>query len=248
MDAHVTGRTRIASPYLVTMVAVLALVGAPPAGGAAESDYQTASLRFFESSPGRASGYRVRIDYTNPGDSEAKPPSVRRVVELFAQGTGIDTRAPARCTATDAELIAIGRAACPKGSVVGGGFIKLDTGIPGPGRYLAEDVTFLNNTDELIYLTQDRANGARTVFRARVSGRRVVSHAPFLPGAPPDGTAIDVVRAHFPRLVRMRDGTRRAYVTTPRQCPTRGFWANSVRFTYDDGTTQTETNHSPCRG
>jgi len=214
--------------------------------GATEGDYQTASLGFIESAPGRASGYRVRIDYSNPDDPEAKPPSVREVVEVFARGTRIDTGAPDRCAATDAELTLRGRSACPPGSIVGTGFIRLDTGVPGPGRYLKEDVTFLNNTNQLIYLTKDRATGARTVVRARVRGHRVVTEAPLLPGAAPDGTAIDVVRGDFPRLVRMRDGHRRAYVTTPKHCPTRGFWTNRVRLAYHDGTTQTEMTRNRC--
>lgn len=241
-------RTLVAG--LATAAAVLATLGSVPAGGAeagaAEGRYQTASLRFVESAPGRATGYRVRIDYTNPDDPQGKPPSVRRVVELFAPGTRLDTAAPARCGATDAELMATGRAACPKGSVVGRGHVRLDSGIPGPGRFLHEDVTFLNNTDELIYLLTDRATGGRTVVRARAGGRRVVSEAPLLPGAPPDGTAIDVVRASFPKLVRTRDGQRRAYVTTPGRCPARGYWVNQVRFGYHDGTTQTERSRSRC--
>jgi hypothetical protein len=244
-----TVRPRMLILSLIAAVG-LALPGAAGSGaveaGSGKTDYQTASLGFVETAPGRASGYRVRIDYTNPADPGAKPPSVRRVVELFARGTRIDTRAPARCGATDAELMLVGRSACPRRSIVGTGFIRLDTGAPGPGRYLKEDVTFLNNTNQLIYLTRDRATGARTVLRARVRDHRVISEAPLLPGAPPDGTAIDVVRGNFPKLVRMRDGHRRAYVTTPARCPARGFWTNRVHFAYHDGTTQTETTRDAC--
>lgn len=241
------------APCLAVASGVLALpasaVVEPSAGDVAAGsagDYQTASLRFVESAPGRPSGYRVRIDYTNPDDPEAKPPSVRRVVEIFPRGSRIDTAAPALCTASDAELMLRGREACPPGSVVGTGFIRLDTGLPGPGRYLREDVLFLNNTEQLIFLTTDRATGARIVVRAQVRGNRVVSEAPFLPGAAADGTAIDVVRGDFSRLVRTRDGHRRAYVTTPERCPSRGYWVNRVRFEYDDGTTDTERTRSRC--
>jgi hypothetical protein len=247
--------SRVLVPLLVVTAGVLTL-SAPVAGGAtsageslAGSDdarYQTASLRFVESAPGRPSGYRVRIDYTNPDDPEAKPPSVRKVVEVFPPGTRIDTGAPARCTASDAELMLVGVSACPSGAVVGTGFIRLDTGAAGPGRYLREDVVFLNNTEQLIYLTTDRATGARTVVRAQVHGRRVITEAPLLPGAAPDGTAIDVARGYFPRLVRMRDGARRAYVTTPGHCPARGHWTTKVRFDYHDGTTQSEATRNRC--
>ena len=250
MHVRLTGSTRALALCLIATAGVLC----PAGGGAAtmsgvaasQSDYQTASLRFIESMPGRASGYRVRIDYTNPDDPEAKPPSVKRVVEVFPRGTRVDTGAPARCRASDAELMLVGRSACPRGSIVGNGFIRLDTGIPGPGRYLKEDVTFLNNTNQLIYLTRDRANGARTVVRARVRGNRVITEAPLLPGAATDGTAIDVVRGNFPKLVRMRDGHRRAYVTTPQRCPARGFWVTRVRFAYHDGTNQTERTRNRC--
>ena len=255
MQVRLTSSPRVLALCLIATAGALA--GQGSAGGdvasmgevaapSSQSDYQTASLRYVESTPGRASGYRVRIDYTNPDDPDAKPPSVRNVVEVFAQGTRIDTGAPARCGATDAELMLVGRSACPRASIVGIGFIRLDTGIPGPGRYLKEDVTFLNNTNELIYLTKDRATGARTVVRARVLGDRVITEAPMLPGAGTDGTAIDVVRGNFPKLVRMRDGNRRAYVTTPRQCPPRGSWVTQVRFAYHDETTQTERTRNRC--
>jgi len=246
--------TRVLAPCLVVTAGVLALLasaagGATSAGGAtvdSKRDYQTASLRFIGSTPGRPSGYRVWIDYANPDDPEAKPPSVRKVAEIFPRGTRIDTGAPRRCAASDAELMLRGRSACPPRSIVGTGFIRLDTGVPGPGRYLREDVTFLNNTKQLIYLTKDRATGARTVVRAQVRGNRVVTEAPLLPGAAPDGTAIDVVRGNFPKLVRMRDGHRRAYVTTPEHCYARGYWVTRLRFAYHDGTTQTETTRSRC--
>lgn len=255
MHVHIAHPLHILATCLVTTAGVVpwlatAADGATSAdgiqAGSDEGDYQTASLRFIESAPGRASGYRVRIDYSNPDDPEGKPPSVREVAEVFPRGTRIDTGAPDRCAATDAELTLRGRSACPAGSIVGTGFIRLDTGVPGPGRYLREDVTFLNNSHQLIYLTEDRATGARTVVRARVRGHRVVTEAPLLPGAAPDGTAIDVVRGDFPKLVRMRDGHRRAYVTTPEDCAARGYWASRVRFVYHDGTTQTEMTRNRC--
>jgi hypothetical protein len=252
VNVRVTGSTRVLTSCLIAAAAVLSSAGGgvaalgEVAAASGPSGYQTASLRFIESSPGRASGYRVRIDYTNPDDPEAKPPSVRKVVEVFPRGTRVDTGAPARCGATDAELMLVGRSACPRGSIVGTGFIKLDTGIPGPGRYLKEDVTFLNNTRQLIYLTKDRATGARTVVRARIRDERIVTEAPLLPGAGTDGAAIDVVRGNFPKLVRMRDGQRRAYVTTPQRCPDQGSWVTRVRFAYHDGTIQTERTRNRC--
>ena len=255
MHVPLVRSTRVLAPFLVVTAGVLALQASAAGGAAAPGrvsmgsnarDYQTASLRFLESRPGRPSGYRVRIDYTNRDDPKAKPPSVREVVEVFARGTRIDTRVPARCAASDAELMLLGRSACAPGSIVGTGFVRLDTGAPGPGRYLREDVTFLNNTKQLIFLTKDRATGARNVVRAQVRGRRVDTEAPLLPGAATDGTAINVVRGNFPELVQMRDGHRRAYLMTPERCAARGYWLTRLRFAYRDGTTQTETTRNRC--
>jgi hypothetical protein len=245
--AGVAAASLVAAPAAVPAVPPGATPTAGPApAGTASGAYQTAELTFTESAPGRPSGLRLRIDYRNPDDPAAKPPAVRRVVQVLARGARVDTGAPARCTASDAELILLGRSACPAGSVVGHGFIRLDTGFPRPGRYLREDVTFLNDTHQLIFLTRDRQTGARAVTRARVEGRRVVSEAPLLPGTPPDGAAVDVVRAELPRLVRMRDGTTRSYVTTPGHCPDRGYWLNRIHFAYRDGTHQSERTRVPC--
>lgn len=254
MPVHSSRPGRVPAPRLVVAAGALALLetvaGGTTASGVAadagEGDYQDASLRFIEPTPGVPSGYHVRIDYTNPDDPEGKPPSVRKVVEIFPGGSRIDTDAVEHCTASDAELMAQGPSACPAGSIVGDGVITLDTGVPGPERYLTEDVTFLNNTAQLIFLTDDRATGARTVTRAQVRGHRVITEAPLLPGAGSDGTAIDTVRGDFPTLVRTQDGERRAYLTTPERCAERGYWITRIRFVYRDGTTQTASTRNPC--
>lgn len=224
------------------MIALAPLGGAPASGSTAAGSNQTASLRFTTDEPGTPSGLRLRVDYVNPDAPEGKPPAVRKVVQTLAEGARIDTSAPLRCTAT-AELMLTGPAACPAGSFVGTGLLTIDTGLSEPARFLTEDVTFLNNTDELIFVTQDRQTGARLVTRAVVDGRRIVTEAPpLLPGAPPDGAAIDVVRADLREVVTARG----SYVSTPARCPTSGYWTNTIEFTYDDGT-QTVRSRSRCQ-
>jgi hypothetical protein len=224
----------------------LLAVSSPIALAGDTGSYQRAKLKFTKRAPARSTGLHVGIDYRNPSDPDAKPPAVRRVVLRFARGTRIDTTAPEACTASDPELMAMGEAACPPESTVGKGVVTVDTGMPGPERYVTADVTFFNNEHELIYLNTVRGSDARTVIRAVVRRRVVVTDAPMLPGTPPDGGAIDTVHVHFPALSRRVDGTRRNYVTTPRTCPARGFWKNRLRFTYDGDVTQTVTSRSPC--
>jgi hypothetical protein len=226
-----------------SILGVLMLGAAAGSAGAPGGSRQTASLTFDQTRPGTASGVSVGIDYVNPNDPSAKPPAVRRVVLSFAPGTRIDTSAPQVCTAPDAELMLLGGAACPAGSKVGSGVVTVDTGLPGPGRIVTADVDFFNNTHQLIYVNTIRGTGARTVIRAEVGSRDVITDAGMLPGTPPDGGAIDTVAVHFPPLVR--DG--RAYITTPPVCPPSHRWVNQATFTYADGVTQTVDTPNPCK-
>ena len=105
------------------------------------------------------------------------------------------------------------------------------------------DVTFLNRTDELIFLNQVRGRPVRTVLRGQISGTSTTSEVPVLPGTPPDGASID--RVHFEDRLIARGG--RSYITTPPTCPRSRRWINSTMFTYADGVTQTVRTASPCR-
>lgn len=231
---------RLLSSMFVLGVAGTFLI--PAAASAQEGSRQDASLLFTESIPGRSTGVELRIDYVNPDDPAAKPPAVRRVVVELAHGARYDTSVPELCPASDAELMSVGPAACPPGSVVGRGVITLDTGIPGPGRIIASDTTFFNDTGELIFLNRERQSGGHVVVRGHVGERTIVSEAPFLPGTPPDGAAIDTVEiTEFPISSAVGN-----YITTPPRCPKSRHWVNRLTFTYDDGVTQLVTTDSPC--
>ena len=140
---------------------------------------------FAESRPGESTGLRVAIDYVNPSDPEAKPPAVHKVVVRLQPGTAIDTAVPARCGASNGELMATGASACPAASKVGRGEIDVDSGLPGPERILKNGVTLLNNKDELIFLLEAKGGApSRTVLRAPIDGATVTSEAPPLPRRP----------------------------------------------------------------
>lgn len=230
--------------YGMAAVVLAALAGAllPTAAAAQSGSRQTAELSFQETEPGVPTAAALKIDYVNPDDPSAKPPAVRRVVEQFAEGTRIDTSVPELCGATDPQLMLQGAEACPAGSRVGTGTVTVDTGLPEPGRFIVADAVFLNNTDELILVSTDRATGANVVTRAAVEGDRIVTELAALPGTPPDGGAIDVVDFRMDEVV---DAKGRGYVTTPPSCPAGG-WLNSISFTYADGVTQSTSNGSGC--
>lgn len=213
-----------------SLVLLAALLMAAPA---AAQPRQTASLTFTSMTPGAPTGVVLDADYFDPADPDGKPPRVVRVVTTLAPGSRYDTSVPAQCEASDAELMIAGPAACPEESVVGTGWLTVDTGA---GDQMA-DVSFHNRTDELIFVNTVRGTPARTVLRAPVSGTSTTSEVPMLPGTPPDGGVLDQV--HF------EDFTVGRYITTPPTCVT-GFWTNSTTFTYADGVTQTVESRSPC--
>jgi hypothetical protein len=192
--------------------------------------------------PATSTGIRLKIDYVNPDDPEAKPPAVQTVVEKLADGTVIDTTVPEQCKASDQQLMAEGPGACPEGSFVGGGEVDLDTGTPGPGRIAAQKVTQFNNQDELILLFEGKGSPTRAVSRAPIEGATITAQSPPLPGGPPDGfTAIK--RVDLELQPRTKDG--RAYIATPPTCPAGG-WEHEMSFTYRDGETAVVKDGSPC--
>jgi len=230
------------------LAALAALAGFAPLTslGGSGDHRQSARYTLTQHQPGRSTGERFVVDYVNPGDPTGKPPAVRRVVTMLPLKSRYDTSVPGLCTASDAELILRGAAACPGDSRIGGGLVTVDTGFPGPGRFVKADVEFFNNTDEFIYLNTVRDSGARTVIRAELNGRKRITDAGQLPGTPPDGGAIDTVDVRVAGVSTVRDGKRRNYITTPPHCPPRGFWITATRFVYADGASQTVKSRVRC--
>ena len=217
---------------------------------AVDSPYQASSYTLSEKRPARATAEHFKFDYVNPDDPEAKPPAVKKVVTILPPGARYDATVPGSCTASDEELTAQGAAACPADSAIGGGVITVDTGFPGAARTITADAEFFNNGDEFIFLNTVRGSGARTVIRAEVRGRRLITEAGMLPGTPPDGGAIDTVDVTVENVSREVDGEARHYITTPKRCRGRKsdpHWTTRVEFTYADGVSQTVPTHTPCR-
>src|SRR3954454_2000046 len=193
-------RTDLRRAVVGAACAASALAAAPALAGTGSR--QSAKVVFVEHRPGLPSGLAFDVDYVNPSDPGGKPPAVRTVFETLAQDARFDTTVPARCGASDAQLMAQGESACSPGSKVGTAYIRIDTGFPEPNRFFDVDVTFLNNTDQLIFLSTERSTGGRVVARAAIQGGRLTSMAPPLPGTPPDGGALDVVHTRLAAISR----------------------------------------------
>jgi hypothetical protein len=192
----------------------------------AQAARQTGSLTFTASKPDAPTGAVLDVEY-------ADGPRVTRVVTSLAPGARYDTSVPEQCEASDEQLQLFGEQACPAGSIVGRGWLEVDTG----AGLATADVTFFNRTNELIFLNTVRGTPLRTVLRAPIEGTSTTSEVPFLPGVPPEGGRIE--RVHF------EDFTVGRYITTPPACAT-GTWISTATFTYSDGVTESLSTASPC--
>ncbi|MDX6586745.1 MAG: hypothetical protein QOI31_1218 [Solirubrobacterales bacterium] len=207
---------------------------------------QEARYTLTEELAGQGTGEVFEFDYVNPDDPEGKPPAVEKVVTKLPRRGSYDASVPASCAASDAELMAAGADACPEKSLIGGGVVTVDTGLPGPARIVTADVVFANNADdpdgEFIYINTVRDGSlARTVIRADVRRRKTVTLAGMLPGTPPDGGSIDTVDLEIDSISKGKDN----YITNPPRCRD-GHWVTRVRFFYPDDVSQVERTRSPC--
>lgn len=235
----------------LALLAALTPVQLALAGAGDDDARQRAKVKFTDEREKESTGLRIEIDYMNPDDPGGKPFAVRRIVTTLRHGARIDTSVPKRCDASDAALMAQGPSACPGGSRVGGGQIDLDTGNPGPNRIIENDLTLINNKDELIFLTEstNTPTTVRAVARAEVEDRKTISTVPPIPGTPPPDafTALKKVRAKIDSDSRGHGNKRRHFITTPDTCPSDGDWMNRARFTYRDEVSQKVKSRSDCR-
>ena len=231
----------------LTSACVLAPAGSALAQGTSR---QTASVFFSEQAVSAPTGATVKIRYRDPANGGAgKPPAVQRIVTSLAPGTLVDTTVPARCAASDAELMAEGTDACPPQSVVGMGTVRLDTGLQGGQRFLDNHLALVNNAGELIMITTVRGSSppTRAVVRGKIMGNKIVAEIPPIPGGPPDFfTAIRDVDFTVARIFDRVQGENRAYLSTPAECPVTRRFANAFSFTYRDGVTQNVASPSTC--
>jgi hypothetical protein len=237
--AHTKRRT-CAGPS-VCALALAVFAGAPAAATAGPR----AELRvgFAQTHAGTPTAMTVHILYRAPNDPDAKASPIRGAEIAAPPGTRFDATAREQCQATDAELMAFGRAACPAGSRVGGGTLVAVTGVGAPVDPFFTDVTLFNTAGGVIELVQQQGSDhTLAIDRATVRGNVYTSHPPRTPGGPPDGeTAVRSIDFSFDAPAR----GARAFITTPSSCPSDGRWTATGRFTFD-GVVDVAQSSTPC--
>jgi hypothetical protein len=225
---------------ILAVVAVTAAAAAPSAQAGARADYKQ---MFTTPNPGTATGTDTQILYKNPSDPNAKPIPVRREGFTFPAGTTYDESVVPDCTASDAEIMLLGKSACPSDSWMGGGLGDTTmTGFPGAGE-TAIDVDGWDDAGVLVLFGRDHSSGIGFVTRARREGQVVTVDVPRTPGGPPDGEGA-LRRVH--NVFAARSLGERTYIRTPATCPRSGAWTFRAEFTFADGAVEHDVYRMPC--
>jgi hypothetical protein len=228
-------------PALCAAVAaafVPACAAIAPASAAAAPVRVSYHDSFATRTPGAATARSFGDAFTNAADPQAKPEPITHFHSQLPAGSRIDTGAVPQCGASDAELMLSGPGGCPAGSKLGTEVLVIDTGGPGSSRFATEDVTFLNNRDQIILVNQDRQSGARVITRGVIGRDTEDFDIPPLPGTPPEGGA-----------VKSEEGGLNAagpYTIAPPTCPASGTWVFKGTWTFQDGSKQSVQSASPC--
>jgi hypothetical protein len=222
-------------------LAAAAVVLAAPFPAAADERAEV-DFGFTTAQPGTVTGLTLSAEYRNPSDPGAKPPPLTGAAFDLPPGTRVDTTAVPQCHATDEEIRARGRHACPPESKIGEGRLVAITGTPAD-PFDGEGV-FFNGDGQIIEVVLVRGSDQAAGFdRITVEGSTLVAHPPAIPGGPPDGrTAVRRVELTAPP--RVENG--RPYITTPPDCPSSGLWRAAGRFSFGDGGSTTVLDTLPC--
>jgi hypothetical protein len=231
---------RIWVVWPVAVVATWAVLAVPiPARATSVAGPSTITASFGTRTPGTPAGLVVKIAYRGTDGPQGKTPAITHLDIGLPSGTAFDGSAVLVCTASDAELMALGRLACPPDTQIGDGTISVDTGAGPPVDPATTDTVWYNGGDHLIEVVLARGTPA-ALARERLFVRQghLVADVALFPGGPPNGTSVtDVTFTIY---------QRGAYLTTPRRCPPIRHWTFSALFGFDDGTTQAARDTMGC--
>jgi hypothetical protein len=242
----VRGSLAVAAVWVLTV----ANAAAQPGSGPRETVDQT----YTTTKPNTPTGAGFTGVYHAANDPKGNPPYMRKMVFYPPAGSRFDSSVPDRCTATDIELETQGAAACPPGSKIGAGHTRgiIFEPVANAFAFTTYDnpVDILNNANEQIMVISSGGFGY-TVVRGRARPDNSVEFAaPTCFPVPPSG--VPCARDHVLQLGSATTMPRytknhRAYWTTPRTCPKRGYWRTKIKFWWADGSIDTVATDQPCK-
>lgn len=235
----------------VQRAAGVATAAALAVGGGAEAlaapSASEMSLALTSRQPATSTGIDFRVLYRDPANPEGKPSPIEGLVIEAPDGLRFDGAAVPACDATDDELRAMGRDACPAGSKVGEGTLTAITGFDAADPVEA-DLTVFNGGDQLIELVTVKGSNTTAGWdRLTIDGSTLTAHPPNTPGGPPDGrTSIREIKFRIEPRESGTGADRRAFITTPPACPAERLWSSRLIVDFANGTKETLKSSTPC--
>lgn len=221
---------------LISTLTVALLLGAG-AAVAQQGARAELTIPFKATAPGRQTGLDMDLRYLHPEDRDGKPPTISKLAIHLPEGTRIDPAAVPACEASNEEIQARGRDACPADTFVGDGF--LDVYLGGPGDPQRTDVVLFNGPGQLIEVVFfEGTNQTAAIERLRVEGSTISGEPVQVPpGAPPEQ------RFSASRIV-WDIPARGDYLVTPPSCD--GTWTTRGEFQFADGSSARASYTQEC--
>ena len=221
----------------VHVVAAALATGALASSAWAQGERAELAIPFKAATPATETGLDMDLRYLDPESRDEKPPTIRKLAIHLPAGTRIDSTAVPVCDASNEEIQARGRDACPPESLVGTG--KLDVHLGGPGDPETTDLALFNGPGQIIeVLLFEGTNNTAALERLRIEGSTIAGEPVQVPpGAPPDR------RFSASRIV-WDIPARGGYLVTPPSCD--GTWRTVGEFEFADDSTARAEFTQPC--
>lgn len=219
-------------------VAACALLVAPATAATSSGELGPSTIAAsLDARPGTPTGLAMEITYRGTEGADDEPPAITHLDIGLPPGIEFNGSAVPVCTASDAELMALGRLSCPPDTQIGHGTISV---VLGPSMDPSTtDTVWYNGGDHLIEIVLAPSGpGALARERLYVREGHLVADVALFPGGPPNSVTVTGVTFEIYE--------RGPYLTTPRRCRARQGWTFSAVFGFDDGTTQTARATAPC--
>ena len=203
-----------------------------------------ARLQLTSHRPNRPTGATLHIVW--PSDGPGGKPKPEAKESSLPAGTKVNEKAVPTCTASDTQLKAEGSAACSSATYLGPGMATVITGLGPPVDPFGLDDRWFHAPGAIVavFTARGAPGPTLTVNRVEIKGATFIARLSLPPGYPP-GTK--TVPKQSDQIIDRRVSSAGAFITTPPSCPKDGKWISRATSTYDDGSTDTATNVTPCK-
>jgi hypothetical protein len=231
---------------LLVSLVIAGLAAATATVALAASEIATFSVKHSTKATGASTGISFKTTFADPDAATGLPSGVKSFVIKLHKGTKIDPAGATQCTATNAELMAQGPAACPAASKIGKGTATATP--PTGGAGVTVDAVVFNEkvNGKAAFLFMFVSNNAYvTAFDAFVKGNKLSASG--LDGAIPGGLIVTKFNGSIDKHSKGKGKKKHNLITSPAKCPKSKKWTNTSTFTFNNGDKDTASSTSACK-